>query len=182
MAIVPYKIFFTKGVGRAKEKLQSFEYALRDAGIAPYNLVRVSSILPPKCKIVTKSQGIKELEHGQILFCVIAESAANEPNRLIVASIGMANPEKNDLYGYLSEHHACGQTEEVAGEYAEDLSAKMLASTLGIEYDEDVTYDAKSELWKMKGLKVRTRNITQSAVGSKKGLWTTVVAAAVLIN
>ena len=39
--MVPKKIFFTKGVGKHKERLTSFELALRDAGIASQNLVRV---------------------------------------------------------------------------------------------------------------------------------------------
>ena len=51
---VPTKIFFTKGVGRHREQLTSFELALRDAGIQKYNLVQVSSIFPPKCRIVKK--------------------------------------------------------------------------------------------------------------------------------
>ena len=56
---VPSKLFFTRGVGVHKEKLSSFELALRSAGIAQFNLVRVSSIYPPECKIVTRAQGLK---------------------------------------------------------------------------------------------------------------------------
>jgi arginine decarboxylase len=41
---VPTKMSFTKGAGTHREELTSFEMALRDAGIACYNLVRVSNI------------------------------------------------------------------------------------------------------------------------------------------
>ena len=47
------KVFLTKGVGVHKEQLTSFEMALRDAGIAPFNLVHVSSIYQPNCKRVS---------------------------------------------------------------------------------------------------------------------------------
>ena len=181
MNFVPKQLFFTKGVGKSKEKLQSFEMALRNAKIAQYNLVRVSSILPPGAKIVTDKQGIKELNPGQITFVVLADIATNEPNRLIAASVGIAQPSDKKRYGYLSEHHCFGLTDSAVGDYAEDLAASMLASTYGFDMESDIKYDEKSEIWKINNVKVRTRNITQSAVGDKKGLWTTVVAAAVLI-
>ena len=44
---VPRMMFLTKGVGRHKEKLASLELAFRTAGIAPFNLIKVSSIYPP---------------------------------------------------------------------------------------------------------------------------------------
>lgn len=178
--LVPVAVFLTKGVGRHKEKLASFEEALRVAGIAPYNLVRVSSIFPPKCKMITREQGLKRLKHGQIVFCVISENATNEANRLIAASVGLAVPADKNKYGYVSEHHSCGQTAKVAGDYAEDLAADMLATTLGIDVDDSLRYDERRELWKMNKEIVKTMNITQSAEG-KNGMWTTVVSAAVMI-
>lgn len=177
----PRKIFFTCGVGRAKEKLESFEHALRDAGIAQFNLVRVSSILPPNCQFAQKIQALKELKPGQIVFCVMAESNTNEPNRLIAASIGLAVPAQKDHYGYISEHHTFGMTEKKAGDYAEDLAATMLASTLGVQFDPDRAYDERKEQYRMSGKIVRTRSITKTALGDKNGLWTTVVAAAVFV-
>jgi len=178
---VPRYVFLTNGVGVHKEKLQSFELALRDAGIEKFNLVRVSSILPPNCKVISREKGLQKLSPGEIVHCVLSEKSSNERNRLISASIGLAIPKDRNQYGYLSEHHSFGQTEEFAGDYAEDLAACMLATTLGIEFDENVTYDARKELWKMSGKIVRTRSISQSAVVGKDGKWTTCVAAAVFV-
>jgi len=178
---VPKKLFLTKGAGRHKEKLSSFELALRDAGIAEFNLVKVSSIVPPFCQVVPRKSGLKLLDPGQIIFCVMSETAVNEPHRLLAASIGVALPKDRNNYGYLSEHHGYGQTERLAGDYAEDLAASMLAYTLGVEFDPDSSYDEKKELWKISGQIVRTTNVTQSAVGDKNGLWTTVLAAAILL-
>ena len=180
--MVPKKVLFTKGVGVHKEKLASFELALRAAGLAHCNLVLVSSIYPPCCKIISKDEGLKLLRPGEIIFAVYDRESNNEPNRLIAASIGLAVPAEPSMHGYLSEHHSFGETDERAGEYAEDLAASMLATTLGIEFDSELDWDEREQIFKMSGKIVRTTNITQSAVGNKEGLWTTVFAAAVFIN
>ena len=181
MNFVPTKMFFTKGVGRHKEYLQSFEMALRDAGIAEYNLVYVSSIFPPNCKRISKEEGKKLLSPGQVVYCVMARNSTSEPNRLIASSIGLAQPSDPNQYGYLSEHHPYGETDEKSGEYAEDLAATMLASTLGLEFNPDAAWDEREQVYKSSGKIIKTTNITQSAEGHKDGLWTTTVASAVLI-
>ncbi len=178
---IPKRLFLTKGVGRHREKLSSFELALRDAGIAEFNLVQVSSIVPPNCQLVSRKVGLGWLNPGQIVFCVLSQNATSEPHRLLAASIGVALPKNRDNYGYLSEHHSFGETERLAGDYAEDLAASMLANTLGVEFDPDSSYDEKKEIWRISGQIVTTRNVTQSAVGDKKGLWTTVLAGAILL-
>jgi len=180
-ALVPTKLFPTCGVGVHREKLQSFELALRDAGIAAINLVSVSSILPPGCKIVSRAAGEKLLQPGQIAFVVLARAESDEAHRMIAASIGVAVPSNKAEYGYLSEHHGYGQTAREAGDYAEDLAASMLASTLGVEFDEDQSWDEKRQIWRISGKIVTTRNIAQSAVVKPGGRWTTVVAAGVLL-
>ena len=177
--MVPTSAFITKGVGKHKEKLTSFEMALRNAGIAAFNLVKVSSIFPPHCKLITRQKGLNLLSSGQIVFVVMSENSTNEPNRLIAASAGLAIPKDSNRYGYISEHHSFGQKEVVAGEYAEDLAAYMLATTLGAPFDPDKSYDDQKDIWRISGHQVKTRNITQTAVGDKNGLWTTVVAAVV---
>lgn len=180
MSFVPQGCVLTKGVGTHKEKLVSFEMALRKAGIAGFNLVKVSSIFPPYCKVLSKRAGLAKLSTGQIVFCVLSENAVHEANRLVAASVGMAMPQDKNKHGYLSEHHSFGEKEQIAGDYAEDLAAEMLATTLGISVDQNLHWDARKEIWKMEGQIVKTTNITQTAVG-KKGLWTTVVAGAILI-
>ena len=178
--LVPTRVFFTKGVGSHRDELRSFELALKDAGIEKLNLVHVSSIYPPNCKIIPKDEGAKLIAPGSIAFCVMARLASNEMRRLIAASIGCAIPSDKSTYGYLSEHHAYGQSDEIAGEFAEDMAASMLASTLGMEFDDVANWDEKEQVFKISGEIVRTFNVTQSAVISAKG-WTTVLASAVFI-
>ena len=180
--MIPTKMFFTKGLGIHKDKLAAFEAALRDAGIAKYNLVYVSSILPPNCKIIPREEGLKQLAAGQIIFCVMARSETNEPNRLISSSIGVAVPSDSNHYGYLSEHHSYGETAKKSGEYAEDLAATMLATTLGIPFDPNDAWQEREQQYKASGNIFKTREITQSAEGNKAGLWTTTIACAVLLE
>lgn len=178
--MIPTKCFFTKGVGVHKDKLASFELALRKAGIEKCNLVCVSSIFPPQCKMITAEEGLPLLKAGQITFVVMARAETNEPNRLSSAAIGLALP-KEEGYGYLSEHHSFGDTAKKAGEYAEDLAATMLATTLGIEFDSDKSWDEREQIYKASGKIFKTTNIVQSAEGNKDGLWTTVISAAVFV-
>jgi arginine decarboxylase len=179
--MVPKRLFFTKGVGKHKERLTSFELALRDAGIAAQNLVRVSSIFPPNAKLITRKEGVEYLSPGEVVFAVVAENSTREPHRLVASSIGVAIPSDRTTYGYLSEHHSFGETEEQAGEYAEELAAEMLATTLNVEFDPDKSWDEKKEIYRISNKIVRTANVTQSAIGDKRGFWTTVIAAAILI-
>ena len=180
--MIATKVFLTKGCGVHKDKLASFELALRDAGIEKCNLVYVSSIFPPKAKMITKEKGLCELHPGQITFCVMARNETSEPNRLVSASIGVAVPKDENQYGYLSEHHAFGETAKKTGEYAEDLAATMLATTLGVEFDADKAWEEREQIYKASGHIIKTTHHCQSAEGNKDGLWTTTISAAVFID
>ena len=163
--MIPEQLFLTKGAGKHMDKLVSFEFALRDAGIAQFNLVKVTSIVPPGCVITTRENGLKHLSPGEIVFCVMSENSTNEPNRLIAASIGLAAPEEKDKYGYLLEHDSLDQQAEEAGAYAESLAVEMLVTTYK---------DVDNEM-------LMTTNVAQTATGETGGVWTTVVVAAVFI-
>ena len=178
---VPTRIFFTKGLGIHKDRLASFELALRKAGIERCNLVYVSSIFPPNCKQLSTAQGLQELKSGGITYCVMARNETNEPNRLVSAAIGLALPKDVAEYGYLSEHHAFGETKEKTGEYAEDLAATMLATTLGIEFDVNAAWSEREQTYKASGKIIKTKHTCQSAEGDKNGLWTTVIAVAMYL-
>ncbi|MCI0497147.1 MAG: arginine decarboxylase, pyruvoyl-dependent [Thermoplasmata archaeon] len=179
--LLPKKVFFTSGVGTHREQLNSFELALRDAGIEKYNLVSVSSILPPHCDIISRAKGLKMIQPGSVVHTVMSKNSSKEANRLISTAIGCAIPLDRERYGYISEHHDFGVTKKDAGEYAEDLAAEMLASTLGIPFDVDASYDMKREIFKIDGRIVKTRHVAESARCKSSEKWTTVIAAAVFI-
>lgn len=175
--MIPSKVFFVSGIGTHRSQLGSFENALRNAGIAKYNLVEVSSIFPPYAELIDKEEGLRELKPGQILFVVLARNSSNELNRLITASVGLAIPRNRTMYGYLSEHHSFGETPEASGKFAEELAAEMLASTMGLE---SYQIGEKGE-YKLNDAILLTTNVTSSATVKVKDEWTTVVAAAVMI-
>ena len=179
--LIPQQVFFTKGVGKHRNRLQSFELALRKAGIEKCNLVRVSSILPPRCKIIPPKRGLQQLRAGQITFVVLADASTNEPSRLVGAGIGLAQPREGHQYGYISEHHCFGMRESKLADLVEDMAATMLATTLGIEFDPEEAYDERKEIYRMSGKIVQSRACVQTAEGDKSGLWTTVIAAAVFL-
>jgi arginine decarboxylase len=179
--MTPKKAFLTRGIGTSNTKLGSFEEALRDAGVAYCNLVEVSSIFPPGAKLIERKEGIKELRPGQIVFCVLSRLSSCEPSRSIAASVGLAIPKDRTWHGYLSEHHSYGQDEKRAGDYAEDLAASMLASTLGIEFNPNEAWNEKEEHFRMSGKIIKSTNMTATAEVDKDGTWTSVVAVAVLL-
>jgi arginine decarboxylase len=180
MNLIPTKVFLTKGVGQHKYQLKSFEEALRRAGVAQQNLVQVSSILPPKCKVISRESGLKKLTPGEICYCVMARADTNERGRLVASSVGIAVPKDDNAWGYLSEVHGHGMNHQEAADLAEDLAAGMLGTTFGLEVDPNKAWSEKEQVYKSSGLIIRTSNITQTARG-KKNLWTTVVAIAMLL-
>ncbi len=179
--LVAKKLFLTRGRGIHEDKLTSFEYALRDAGIAGTNLVLISSIFPPYAKLISRREGLNMVKSGQILFTIYSKNQTNEPHRLCAASVGVAQPKDSSRYGYLSEYDSFGQNQKQAGDYAEDIAAQMLASSLGIPFDIDTSWDEKRQQWNISGEIYNTTNTTQTARGDRDGKWTTVFAAAVLL-
>jgi len=166
MSHVPKMVFFVKGKGYHKSKLASLEHAMREAGIEKFNLVKVTSILPPNCTEVSKEEGLKKLQAGQVVFAVMSHFSSNVYNRMICSSVGVAKPADKDLYGYLSEHHVSGDDAETVGKYAENLAAEMLATALGTPLDSK---------------EVETKNITECATVKEGGEWLTVLSAAIFI-
>ena len=179
-ALVPTKVFLVRGQGSHKEKLVSFEKGLRAAGIAPYNLVRVSSIFPPHCRYIPKAAGVKLLQPGQILFVVLSENATNDPGQVISSSIGMAVPDDPSHYGYLAEHSDTGKSARETAAHCEYLAAEMLATKLGKTLKGSGPHRPAGSFQISNGLSLKTRSVTQAAKG-EEGLWTTTIAAAVLI-
>jgi arginine decarboxylase len=90
-------------------------------------------------------------------------------------------PKDQEHYGYISEHHSYGQKAKISGDYAEDLAATMLATTLGIPFDPNQAWDDRKQVYRASGHIFKTQHVCQSTEGNKDGLWTTVIAAMVLI-
>lgn len=179
---VPSGAFLTKGCGVHPTEIGSFEMALRAAGIAAFNLVPVSSILPPPCSIVKKSAGLKRLKSGQIVHCVLSRVASNEPGKRLSACIGLSIPSDRASYGCFFEHQTTGENAgQKTGQYAAELSAEMLATLLGVRIDPSWSPERRQKAWLQSGKIKSTRSMTQTAVVQERGMFTTVVVVAVLV-
>ncbi|HJK17788.1 MAG TPA: arginine decarboxylase, pyruvoyl-dependent [Methanocorpusculum sp.] len=180
--VVPEKVFFTRGCGVHKDKLVSFGMALRDAGLAPYNLVTVSSIMPPDAEIISREEGLPYLSPGEIVYCVMARTETNIPGQAVAASVGLAVPEiHGKQHGYLSEYHAADISGHECGEYAEDLAATMLATIMDIPFDPETAWQEREQVYLASGKIIKTSHLAASAVCGDDGKWTTVIVAAVFI-
>lgn len=110
----------------------------------------------------------------------MARAETNEPGRLVHASIGLARPADPAMYGYISEHHGFGMSAQESGDYAEDLAATMLASTLGIDFDPDAAWNERKRVYEHSQLIIDSMSMTSAAQGDVSGKWTCVVTSAVL--
>ncbi|MDO5844832.1 MAG: arginine decarboxylase, pyruvoyl-dependent [Methanocorpusculum sp.] len=179
--VVPSKVFFTKGVGYHEERLVSFEMALRDAGIAPFNLVYVSSIMPPDADIVPRDEGLKYLSPGEIVYCVMARESLNKAGEKIAASIGLAVPQiHTKQHGYLSEHHCEGMSADECAVRAEKMAAIMLGTIMHIDVNPELDWNEQEKAYLASGKIIKTSNISEEAV-CRDGVWTTVISAAVFV-
>lgn len=182
MSLVPKKIFFVKGKGfSTNSELRSFEQALRDAGIEKFNIVKVSSIIPPHCEEVSKEEGLKELKVGQIVYSVMSRISSNKKNKVICASIGVAKPVNEEDYGYLSEKHSIDIEPRKVAKRTKELAAEMLVTTHGFSYDPQLVFSEKTENFKLNEKTIELKSITESALINLDYEWATVMAAAIFI-
>lgn len=162
----PKYAFLTSGVGEGEDFLVAFDGALREAGISSQNLVPVSSVFPPECKLVEKEEGIKMLKAGRISFCVMARLESNVANERISAGVGLIIPSNKEIYGYLSECKSSEKNKEEMETCAQDVAVKLLAAKLGMDTG-SLEYEKRT-------------SIAASAV-VKEGNWSSVVASCVFI-
>ena len=181
MSMVPKKVFFVKGIGYHHSKLVSLEQALRSAGIEKFNLVKVTSILPPDCIEIAKESGLTELLPGQILHAVLSYTSSNKKDQMCAASVGVAKPKNKGDYGYLSEYQGFDEHPENIGAFAEKLATEMLATALGISFDSNANFNEKQEFFKINGKIIKTKNITESGTVRTEREWLTVLTAAIFI-
>ena len=134
------------GVGSGRTVLSAFDNALKDAGVYNYNLITLSSIIPPKSK-VNKIRRYKTpySEYGHKLYVVKAELRSEEVGKFIAAGIGWYQLE--DGRGIFVEHEIKGET-RIAVESEIDLriknSLRDLAKFRNIKFDESKAHSAIS--------------------------------------
>ena len=96
-------IIITSGKGNASTKLAAFDAALWDAGIANYNLIKLSSVMPPKSKLIVGSpENPQGKRVGDRLYVVLAEKREDKVGKEAWAGIGWVQAENG--HGLFVEH------------------------------------------------------------------------------
>jgi arginine decarboxylase len=115
------------GSGTGRTPLSAFDAALRDAGVADFNLVRLSSVIPPGSTVVDV-HGRHQLTggHGDLLYCVYAAAYAYVPGETSWAGVGWALDRSGSGAGLFVEHDAPSRAdlEWALSSSLEDLSAR----------------------------------------------------------
>lgn len=130
------KIHLATGIGSGPTTLSAFDAALNDAGIANYNLLRLSSVIPPDTEIVKHQNGIDPSVMpggwGDRLYVVMAEQRVQKPNVEAWAGIGWVQ-EKESGKGLFVEHEGTSE-QAVRSDIKQSLTALM--DTRNVDFGE----------------------------------------------
>lgn len=117
------RIVVTRGTGEGKTKTAAFDRALWDAGIANYNLIRLSSVIPENSDIVVEKSERNEKEHGHKLYVVLSECFETESGRKAVAGLGWVTANHTKGKGIFVEHS--GNIKEEVADYIKKTIESM---------------------------------------------------------
>jgi arginine decarboxylase len=182
--MVPRFVFFTSGVGTHVEQRISMQHAMRQAGLFDINLVKVSSVMPPQCEIITRARGLRMLEPGMIAHAVIAQSTIEEPHRRATVALGYVKPDGDEMPGYISEleeDQAYGKTEASAADEVGKMALQILVEKLGAKSDPERLWDRRKRNVRVGRVRARTGFITATAIGPEEKKVATAFAAAVYL-
>jgi len=130
------KIYIASGIGTGPTQLSAFDAALNDAGVANYNLIRLSSVIPPQTDVEVHSNGLQSKElpggWGDRLYVVMAEKRVDTPNTEAWAGIGWVK-DKETGKGLFVEHEGESQS-KVRSDITQSLEALM--ATRNVDFGE----------------------------------------------
>lgn len=102
-------IQITSGTGKGHTKLAAFDAALNEAGVANYNLIKLSSIIPPNSKLKVASPiGSQPGKWGDRLYVVMADMRVDTPNMEAWSGIGWVQDKKTGR-GLFVEHEGTNE-------------------------------------------------------------------------
>jgi arginine decarboxylase len=153
LAWAPTRVFFTSGVGTHETRRVAMQRAMEEAGVADCNLVKVSSVIPPRCEIITREHGLRLLRPGNIVYAVLGQASTNEPHQRVTAALCWAQPESDALPGYVTEIEE-DETKGKSARTATDEAGEALLTIVAEKVRAKV--DAK-KLWSRRGRDRRVR-------------------------
>jgi arginine decarboxylase len=104
-------IRISSGTGVAVTQLAAFDNALLTAGVGNYNLVRLSSVIPPHA-VVREVPATEQLRGtvGDVAYCVYAAAYADTPGEQAWAGVAWALSTNHSGSGLFVEHTASSES------------------------------------------------------------------------
>jgi pyruvoyl-dependent arginine decarboxylase len=127
---VPYEYFITQGKGESDAgskglpfETGSYDAALLDAGIENTNVIEYTSVMPTNSKEISKKQGLKRLQWGEVLECIKAQANGEKGTTLSAAVIttSVTDPRGKYLGGFACEYSGSGTKEEAGASLLESI-------------------------------------------------------------
>jgi arginine decarboxylase len=98
------------GRGTGRTRLAAFDAALRDAGVGDFNLIRLSSVIPPHSSVLEVEDREQVVGgHGDRLYCVYAEAYASNPHEQAWAGVAWSTRDDRSGAGLFVEHAGSSQ-------------------------------------------------------------------------
>jgi arginine decarboxylase len=144
---------------------------MRQAGVAECNLVKVSSILPPGTRIISRDEGVGLLRPGNIVFAIIAQAETDEPHQRITPAIAWANPDRRGMPGYIAEveEDLChGKTDRTAADEVGEEAITILAEKLRTKVDPKQKWDRRKTSTRIGSTNVETGWLAASIEGPEE--------------
>jgi len=178
--IVPKQMFFTKGVGYHRNKLQALNQRFVMPASRSATLLRYRASSRRNVRLSLRPRGSRNSKQGKSpsLFLPRGDSGTKPSGFCIRRSCTTEKQEAIRLYQRTPWFWPDSQE---GFDFAEDLAATMLASTLGIELDPDKDWNERKMVYQVGERQFVSRSTAQTARGHKDSLWTTVIACAVML-
>ena len=105
----PTHYFLVFGASEGFTPLNAFDGALLSAGIGDTNLVKMSSIVPPRCQQISPVR----LPPGSLVPTAYASITSDVPGELISSAVAVALPKEPHYAGLIMEYSARGSRAEI---------------------------------------------------------------------
>ena len=152
---VPYEYFITSGKGESNAgsaglpyETGSYDAALNDAGIQNTNVIEYTSVMPTESKEITKEEGLKRLQWGEVLECIKAQANGKRGSKISAAvmTTTIVDPKGKFLGGFACEYSGAGTKKEAESSLSESISGMIKRRGYGnIKGDIQIYKDNKTD-------------------------------------